>query len=700
MKINKIHINGFGKFNNHSISFKKGFNLVFGENEAGKSTVQSFIKAILFGFPRKNEDGEGRLPESKRFIPWDGSGFSGVMEIETDDGKNLKIERDFTRKTTSVYNENLKEVTTDYPYTKRDGLLLGENLLSMDRECFENTAFIKQGGTIVLKNDRKNLFEKLMNLSQTGNENTSAATVGNVLSKAITALGNTRTKNRPYNLAETEFNKYTSLLNNAENTRRDMVSHMERQQILDDELQFLGEKIKLQKQYSVAQNLYSEKKKLEALIKKYDGLTDEIESLSREIHKMGSTAIKSGLPAGISENDILEYIKRTATAIEKQKSIPDGDPGLKYAKLANEKNRKKVFLTLCYIGITISALLAILFHPLIFIATAILTALLIFLHIKKKPYTEEEIIRQITMQRECSEELVMVNAFIESTGREKVSSFKTAETVLNSIFESVKTSSALKSQIGVNKARMNDLEKFRKEILGKFKTITEPEALLDEIDIKIKKTGITENQMEIPPGETVLKEYESKKSELAGIKMLLRESMQSDDELAQIEESLEFYREKLKNIEEEKRALTIASGAIFKAAELMQQDIIPQINEKTGLILKHITGGSHSTLLASKDKEMNTEFENTVHSLWEFSDGTIDQMYFALRIAASEVFSEKESVPILIDEAFAYYDEGRMKSTFDFLSEISKEKQIILFTCKEKEVELVSSLGNVNVIRL
>ena len=105
-------------------------------------------------------------------------------------------------------------------------------------------------------------------------------------------------------------------------------------------------------------------------------------------------------------------------------------------------------------------------------------------------------------------------------------------------------------------------------------------------------------------------------------------------------------------------------------------------------------------LATGLDNEMKTEFQNSVHSLWEFSDGTIDQMYFALRVAALEVFSEKESVPIIIDEAFAYYDENRIKSTFDFLYEIAKDKQIVVFTCKEKEIDLVSEYKNVNIIRL
>jgi len=45
MRIDKLDIRGFGKIHNLIIEFSKGFNLVYGENEAGKTTVQWFIPA-------------------------------------------------------------------------------------------------------------------------------------------------------------------------------------------------------------------------------------------------------------------------------------------------------------------------------------------------------------------------------------------------------------------------------------------------------------------------------------------------------------------------------------------------------------------------------------------------------------------------------------------------------------------------------
>ena len=112
MKIKKLLIKGYGKFTDKEVNLGSGLNLVFGKNEAGKSTLQSFLKAMLFDFPGKNVDKEGRLPDSKKYKPWSGSVFGGILEIETDDGNLLKIERDFARKNASVFDGNLRDITS------------------------------------------------------------------------------------------------------------------------------------------------------------------------------------------------------------------------------------------------------------------------------------------------------------------------------------------------------------------------------------------------------------------------------------------------------------------------------------------------------------------------------------------------------------------------------------------------------------
>lgn len=699
MKINKLRINGYGKFSDKEITLGKGLTIIFGRNEAGKSTIQSFIKAMLFDFPRKNVDKEGRLPEQKKYKPWTGPVFGGMIEIDMDDGSKLKIDRDFARRNSSVFDGNLKDITSEFPYSKKDGLSVGETLLNMDRECFENTAFIRQGGTIVLQDDRKNLFEKLMNLSHTGSENTSVAVAKTALSKAATSLGNNRTKGRPYNTAMAEFLRLKSLKESADQKRVEMAEYNEKQLSLEKEINMLKNKAAKYKSTQDAIELIKQKSILLEKKRNYDGYSEQIKNLSNEIYENSSKIEKFRLPDNITEKELLDNVRITASAIERQKNISGEDPEASLAKLLSRKQRKRLWLALCYSGVTISAILAIIFHPAVFILTALITLVLIYLHLKKPLHSESDLLDQIKLVNDSTNELILVNSFIESAGFKKAATFEEADGILKKLIENKNKFTALEGNIKRQKERKADLESFRNSIPGQYGDIKEIERTLMDITGRLSGFDLAEDstvQTSVDPQS----ELNIKQSELSGVKAVLREYLQSDEEIAQIEESMQLYQDKLDSIQMDLQALELASDLIGQAAESLQQDIIPLLNEKTGEILDRITTGRHSVLATGLNNEMNTEYMNSVHSLWEFSDGTIDQMYFALRIASADVFSEKESVPIIIDEAFAYYDEDRIKSTFDLLNEIARDKQILVFTCKEKELEMVLGYENIGIIHL
>ena len=91
-------------------------------------------------------------------------------------------------------------------------------------------------------------------------------------------------------------------------------------------------------------------------------------------------------------------------------------------------------------------------------------------------------------------------------------------------------------------------------------------------------------------------------------------------------------------------------------------------------------------------------------SLDYLSGGTVEQIYLALRIALCEVIAEKshESLPLIFDEVFATYDDKRTSETIKLLNELSDVHQIILFTCKSREVELMKDIlgDNINIVNL
>lgn len=86
MKIEKLHIYGFGKHENVEIDLQDGVNVFYGENEAGKSTIQQFILHILFGFPQKNA-------QLLRYEPKSGAMYGGRIHVIDEQENRVIIER-------------------------------------------------------------------------------------------------------------------------------------------------------------------------------------------------------------------------------------------------------------------------------------------------------------------------------------------------------------------------------------------------------------------------------------------------------------------------------------------------------------------------------------------------------------------------------------------------------------------------------
>ena len=74
------------------------------------------------------------------------------------------------------------------------------------------------------------------------------------------------------------------------------------------------------------------------------------------------------------------------------------------------------------------------------------------------------------------------------------------------------------------------------------------------------------------------------------------------------------------------------------------------------------------------------------------SVGTIDQLYLSLRLSMIDDMSN-EKMPIMLDEAFAYYDDTRLENILKFLSDNMEEHQVIIFTCTKREKSTLDKLG-------
>ena len=108
MKFLELQIKGFGKFHDRSISFTDGINVVYGKNEAGKSTLHTFIRCMLFGLkPQRGK--AARKDLYSQYEPWENSGtYEGSLRLEHE-GHIYRIERSFRkdRKELHIIDETL-----------------------------------------------------------------------------------------------------------------------------------------------------------------------------------------------------------------------------------------------------------------------------------------------------------------------------------------------------------------------------------------------------------------------------------------------------------------------------------------------------------------------------------------------------------------------------------------------------------------
>lgn len=82
MMIDTLNLTHFGRFHQASLRLSPGINVIYGENEAGKSTIHKFIQEMLFGVERLRGKASKRDAYS-RFQPWEqGKNYEGSMVIE------------------------------------------------------------------------------------------------------------------------------------------------------------------------------------------------------------------------------------------------------------------------------------------------------------------------------------------------------------------------------------------------------------------------------------------------------------------------------------------------------------------------------------------------------------------------------------------------------------------------------------------
>lgn len=144
MRLLRAQIDGFGRYIGRNFEFGAGLNVVYGKNEAGKSTLQQFVLAMLYGMKKPGRKRAIYLEEEARYRPWQGGIYGGILWVEVE-GIVYRIERNLRREDewARIYREDTGEdLTSRFPQDSRKELSFAEVLWQADRELFVNTCCI------------------------------------------------------------------------------------------------------------------------------------------------------------------------------------------------------------------------------------------------------------------------------------------------------------------------------------------------------------------------------------------------------------------------------------------------------------------------------------------------------------------------------------------------------------------------------
>lgn len=268
MKINKLLIGSFGKFKDYELELKDGFQIVYGNNEDGKSTLMAFIKMMLY----KKLDGGKDINKNfrKKYQPWDGSRMNGVIEFEHN-GVSYRLEKDIGA-TAGGDKVNLINMGNGEAISLGKNEEVGKRFFGVDLAGFERSVYISQIGSFSADGKSDEVAEKLVsNLVSSGDENTSQKLI---MKRMNDALEDMVSKNGKKGILVDAENELDSL--RSEKSEIEMLENQQRDNV--QEYHRLEEQLNEQKKIQKLSELKEDKIKFQRITDIIEKITQYVES--------------------------------------------------------------------------------------------------------------------------------------------------------------------------------------------------------------------------------------------------------------------------------------------------------------------------------------------------------------------------------------------------------------------------------------
>lgn len=195
----------------------------------------------------------------------------------------------------------------------------------------------------------------------------------------------------------------------------------------------------------------------------------------------------------------------------------------------------------------------------------------------------------------------------------------------------------------------------------------------------------------------VLEALEAKRKEDQALQLMIAEKSAGHRSLNEVDEERAATEQRVAELELELKSAGYAMSVIEEVTRERHTLIAPKLAELASGFLRKITAGVYSELLVDRGMQISVRIPQTKSMNADpqrlLSKGTVDQIYFALRLAMVQCISENsESIPMVLDDPFANYDDDRLLNAMQLLAEVGARHQVLLFTCREDVVRAAESV--------
>ncbi len=639
MIIHSLHLASFGKFKDKTISFGEGINYIYGENEAGKSTVMAFIKAMLYGFTGRGADGD-----RKRYIPWDGAVLSGEMTVTLHDGRHIIISRTSGKTPAQDQCKILDALTGEVCDVDLEAEIgIGEN-------AFLKTVCIRQLGASLDGGDEE-LTDKLINLTGGGTGDTGYEDAIEVLKEGIRLYRHQRGDGGRIHELKKELTALSAEIEEAKTESQKYKGYEEEEKALRQEVETLTKREKELEKAILAGRAGLACRALEEAEKRVRGLKDGL-SETENAHVALLEKIKT-FPELDGEAAILYAPPENPAPLRASAKSAGVYKGIWFALAGISALAAAAFLSLKSVGIGAVALgLAIVFALFGGLQAKTKTRLLKEIGILEEKEAEKHRILSLTG---CSS--------LQEYTQKKAEKLATAEKIKALEEKRILLAEEVRLAEEETRARQKEVESFG--------------------DIPPQAIDISAAEAEMTRVRTALSEKTQKAATLSGVLQGGRAGKKSVDILLSQQSCL---LEELAEAEENLAALQLAAETLETVFAEVSRDFTPRISEKASRYLSVLTGNPEETLLIDK-KYAVTLGRGTHRPLKAFSGGTMDQAFLAVRLAMAELVLKDKNMPILLDDAFLQYDAQREENAIRLLGEIARGRQILWFSCRMRETK-------------